>query len=427
MRTRTVLIAAAVAALSVTPLQAQTPERPAPGAGTYVDPVAGLTVDEAVRRALEREPALRGARAGIDAAGGMRLQAGLRPNPTASFMQQKEQGGPGAETRVELRWPLDLFRRDARVSVATHVIEAARFGVADHERRLAAAVRLQYGAAAEAVRRLQVLTELAEATSRQHQLLSARVDEGADRPLDRDILTVELRRIEAERELLAGRVEEAIFELKRLLGMPAGDPLAIRDTLEVLVRKEAATPPERGAAAAPRADILAADARVGVADARVDLAEREGRFDASLFGAYMRMDAAFMPEGPSHQAAAGVMVMLPVRNRNQGAIAEAEAGRASATADAEAVRLAAGAEVAAARAREARARRALAIYGGEALALAARNLDVVRQIYALGRATVFDVIAEQQRYLDIERAYTAALKEAYDARQELRRALGEVL
>ncbi|HEX6323601.1 MAG TPA: TolC family protein [Vicinamibacterales bacterium] len=426
MRMRAVLIAAAVAAMSVSPLRAQTPGRPAPDVRAYLDPAAGVTVEQAVRLAIEREPSLGAARAGIDEARGMRLQAGLRPNPAASFMQQKEQGGPGAETRVELQWPLDLFRRDARVSVATHQVEAARFAVSDRERLLAAAVRLQYGAAAEAIRRLQVLTELAEATSRQHQLLTARVDEGSDRPLDRDIVTVELRRIEAEREMLAGRVEEAVYELKRLLGMPASAPLAIRDSLEELVRKDAALPLE-AEAAAPRADILAADARAGAAGARVDLAKREGRFDASLFGAYMRMDAAFMPEGPSHQAAAGVMVMLPVRNRNQGAIAAAEAGREAAAADAEAVRLAAGAEVAAARAREARARRALAIYGGEALTLAARNLDVVRQIYALGRATVFDVLAEQQRYLEIERAYTAALKEAYDARQELRRALGEVL
>jgi len=426
MTTRTVMIAAAVAAMTGAPLQAQTPERPASDAAAYVDPIAGLTVDDAVRRAIEREPSLGAARAGIDAARGMQLQAGLRPNPTASFMQQKEQGGPGAETRVELQWPLDLFRRDARVSAATRLVDAARFGVSDSERRLAAEVRLQYGTAAERVRQLQVLSALAEATARQHQLLSARVDEGADRPLDRDILTVELRRIEAERELLAGRVEEAIYELKRLLGMRADEPLAMRDTLEALVRKEAASPIER-AAPAPRADILAADARAGAADARVDLAKREGRFDASIFGAYARMDAAFMPEGPSHQAAAGVMVMLPVRNRNQGGIAVAEAERASAAAEADAVRLAAGAEVAAARARETRARRALAIYSGEALALAARNLDVVRQIYALGRATVFEVLAEQQRYLDTERAYTMALKEAYDARQELRRALGEVL
>jgi hypothetical protein len=36
------------------------------------------------------------------------------------------------------------------------------------------------------------------------------------------------------------------------------------------------------------------------------------------------------------------------------------------------------------------------------------------------------VLTEQRRYLDVERAFTAALREAYEARQALRRALGDV-
>ena len=55
-----------------------------------------------------------------------------------------------------------------------------------------------------------------------------------------------------------------------------------------------------------------------------------------------------------------------------------------------------------------------------------QNLDVVSQTYELGRATVFDVLAEQRRYLDFEHAYSNALREAYDARTALRRALGDV-
>ena len=57
--------------------------------------------------------------------------------------------------------------------------------------------------------------------------------------------------------------------------------------------------------------------------------------------------------------------------------------------------------------------------------LARQNLDVVRQTFGLGRGTVFDVLAEQRRYLDFEQAYTAALAEAWDARASLKRALGD--
>jgi outer membrane protein TolC len=43
----------------------------------------------------------------------------------------------------------------------------------------------------------------------------------------------------------------------------------------------------------------------------------------------------------------------------------------------------------------------------------------------LGRATVFDVIAEQRRYLEFEQAYTMTLLEAWEARADLARASGE--
>jgi outer membrane protein TolC len=77
-------------------------------------------------------------------------------------------------------------------------------------------------------------------------------------------------------------------------------------------------------------------------------------------------------------------------------------------------------------ARDERARSAIAVYTGGARDLARQNLNVVSQTYGLGRATVFDVLGEQRRYLDFERAYSNALREAYEARTALRRALGDV-
>jgi hypothetical protein len=40
--------------------------------------------------------------------------------------------------------------------------------------------------------------------------------------------------------------------------------------------------------------------------------------------------------------------------------------------------------------------------------------------------TLFDVVSERRRYLEMERAYTSTLREAYDARQELRTARGGI-
>jgi outer membrane protein TolC len=83
-------------------------------------------------------------------------------------------------------------------------------------------------------------------------------------------------------------------------------------------------------------------------------------------------------------------------------------------------------EIAEARARDALARRATEIYTADTLTLARQNLAVVSRAHELGSLTIFEVLAEQRRYLDLQRAFTNTLRDAYEARQALRRALGEV-
>ncbi|MBI3637777.1 MAG: TolC family protein, partial [Candidatus Rokubacteria bacterium] len=70
------------------------------------------------------------------------------------------------------------------------------------------------------------------------------------------------------------------------------------------------------------------------------------------------------------------------------------------------------------------ASRALAVYERGVRDVARRNLDVIRQSYALGRLGLLDVVAEQRRYIDIEVGYTEALRQVYDAHVEIERAVG---
>jgi outer membrane protein, heavy metal efflux system len=419
--------------------QAQT-QPTASSTPSYVDPVGGLTLNDAIGRALEHEPGLRASRARIDVTRGLREQAALRPNPSLSFAQQQEPRGADNQTRIEVQWPLDLFRKTGRVVVADREMDVAQLAAADRERTLAADVRLAYGQAAAAVRSSTVTHQLLEATRRQLALIASRVEQGATPPLDRDMVRVEVQRLEAERSLQVGAVERRLVELKRLLGMPADASLTLRTGLEDLVRGEVASisNPAQASMVATRPDLQEAEARVRVADAQIDRAQREGRPDMSLFGMYMRMDAGFPQQGFSstgslepirsvfHYVSVGAMVTLPVLNRNQGAVAAAEADRTAAAAQLEAARLSAQSEIAAARSRDEHARLALDAYSADGIALARQNLVAVRQTYDLGRGTLLDVLNEQRRYLDVERAYTDVLREAYDARQALKAALGEV-
>jgi cobalt-zinc-cadmium efflux system outer membrane protein len=405
----------------------------------HVDPVSGLSLEQAIARALETEPSLRATREQINIAQGARLQAGLRPNPSASFEQRAEPGGTDRLTTASVEWPLDLFRRTGRAAVADLEVTDAKLATADRERLLVAEVRTRYGEVLVSIRELELYDQVIAAAQQQHELLRGRVAEGAAPPIDRNVLDVELRRLRAAQLVRLGRVEAAIVRLKPLLGLRPDATLAVRDTLDTIVQRESSiTPPDGSASALPdnRADVRQVALRVEVADAKADRAARDGRFDVSLFASYMRMDSGFPQRGlgPTGEfervrgqfnyIAGGATISLPLFNRNQGDIASAKAERASAAAALDASRLNAESEAAAARVQYERAREAVGLYADEMRTLARQNLTVVGQSYELGRVTVFDVLTEQRRYLDVEMAYVDALRAAYDARTALTLALG---
>jgi cobalt-zinc-cadmium efflux system outer membrane protein len=403
----------------------------------WLDRAGGLGLDEAVELARAREPSLQASRADADVARGQRRQAGVRANPSLTFENRQEPGGTDHLVSVGVEWPLELLRRRGRVVTADREVTVAEAMAADRERVLVADVVLQYGRAVAAIREAQVAADLAATVEAQAASMRARADEGAAPRLESDLLQVEVRRLQAQRDLADGRAERAVIALKPLLGMAAGERLALREPLEALVAAHAPNPLQQVPDASTRADVGVARQRALVAEAQVDQARREGRLDVSLFGTYMRMDAGFpqlgvspggVPErvrGQFDYVSAGAVVMLPLLNRNQGRIAAAQAERIAADARRRAIELAAASDVAAATARAERARRALAAYGGSTRDLARRNVDVVRQTFELGRATVFDVLAEQRRYVEFEQGYTAALLEAWEAYADLRRAAGD--
>ena len=404
-------------------------------AAAQVAPVGeGVSLAEAIAVALAREPATRAAKADVEVARGMKLQAGRRANPMLSVERREEPGGTDTATDIGVEWPLELFRRGSRVSVADAELLVAEHEETDARRQLAGDVAAAYGQAAAAVRELTVLDDVLAAATAHLELVRARATQGATPVLDRDMVDVEVRKIQAERLVQGGRVDRALIRLKRLIGMPPDTPLRVTQSLEELV----VTLDTATVASATRPDILALEARVRAEEQRLVAAHDESRPDVSVFASYMRMDAGypqrgFAPggglervRGQFNYLTAGAIVTIPLWNRQQGNIAAATAAREGAEARLEAARLTAASEVAEARAWNDQARQAMSLYEEGIRPLTRRNLEIVRETYQLGRATVFDVLAEQRRYLEAERAYIEALAEAFASGLSLRRAAGDI-
>jgi cobalt-zinc-cadmium efflux system outer membrane protein len=123
----------------------------------------------------------------------------------------------------------------------------------------------------------------------------------------------------------------------------------------------------------------------------------------------------------------GIDIALPAFNRNQGAIAADTAAIDSARSRIAAADLAVKHDVIQNHVRYQGAQARLAVYASGVREQAARNLEVVRQIYSYGRITLLDVITEQRRYIDIETGYTDVLLDAYAARVALEQAVGAPL
>jgi len=443
MSVRTISIVAAALAIthsvSAGQLTGLPPREAVPS--PFYDTQRGLSLNDAIDMAIAREPALRAARADVDIARGTRAQAELHPNPSMSFEYRGEPSGTDNQTMISLQWPLDLFRRAGRTNVADREVAVTEFSALDRERAIRADVRSRFGDVLDGIRRLTLIDELTDAIRRQRDLLRSRVELGSSPPLERDLVEVELRRLESERLRQIGMIEAALFRLKRSVGLEATAPLAVRDTLDEIVQREAqsiAATTGLPVDSDERPDVREAAARIAVVEAKVDRAEREGRIDVSLFGSYQRMDAGFPQfgigtdgnlervRGVFHYVSAGAMLTIPLFNRNQGEVAAARAEHARATAAHEAARLSAQSELASAGALDRRAHEAAQLYSVETRTLARKNLEVIGQSYTLGRVTVFDVLAEQRRFLEIEFAYSDALRAAFDARTSLLQARGGI-
>jgi cobalt-zinc-cadmium efflux system outer membrane protein len=424
----------------VLPGQAIQQKPPTPTAeAQLIDEVDGLTADNLVRYALDHNGELRAALQMIAQAEGRLHQAGLRPNPIVETNYQKAITSPDNNFTIGAELPLELAgRRSARVAVAERELEMRKAEAADFERKLTAEVRARYADVLAADRNLRLLEDLLRLSQESHRLVRARVELGKSAPLEQNTLLVELNRIRAARAQDLGKVEVALLDLKRTIGMPPEQPLQLNNGFEMELKPPALADAIRDALAS-RPDLAAARAAESLAQAQIEQARVEGKVDASIFANYQRMNFGFSERGFDnqgslvpvtgifHNATFGVRFTLPIKNKNQGAIEAAVAIAEGARQRREFGEIAVRDEVASAYARLGRAGEALALYRDGVVNQATRNLDVIRQTYSLGQRSLIDYIAEQRRYKDIEMGYTELLKEYLDSMTGLQAAIGRGL
>lgn len=401
----------------------------------YYNAQDGVSINELIKLALESNQDLAATRLEIERAKARLNQARLRPNPTLEFEQTSGRfvgnSGDGQFT-VGASLPIEIYgRREARINAAAIAIEASLAEVRNRERLLAANILTNYAEALGALRELEVTERLLELDLQTTRFVQIRVNEGETPPLELNLLRAEVERLRSRRQLVEGRLESALTQLKTLAGISFDKPLRLREQINTAILP--ILPPTREAAIdvalRTRPDIRLTQIEEQVATAGLRLVRAQARPDLTAYTRYSQgrslIDTSIGAFSQSDRSLTfGVAIGIPIFNKNQGAKAEAEIVVRQAQARREFAERVVRGEILAAYQRFEAASRAVATLETAAIPMAAQNVETFRRVYEIGQLKITDLIAEQRRLIDTTRDLTEALTQKYRAQIDLNVALG---
>jgi len=406
-----------------------------------VEPQMSVSVDQVVWFALSRNPDILAARQKLHEAEGLLRQAGLRPNPALDVsVSNGDLLGSSGEREFAFGYSHTLElggKREKRLEVARQNLELARDEIANRERLLSADVKIRCAQVLALVRSLQNTEELFRLTGQSLDLAKARTAAGEGAPLEQGLLQVEVNRMGSDRLLFSAQAEEALLQVKLLAGLPLEMPLQLSDSLD---RRGGALDFQNAveAALSRRPDLAAARTEERLAEAELRQAKSAATPDLVARGGYSHVQASFEQFGFSQPGGiltplrdkdnlitGGISIAIPLSDQNQGNIEAVIARQRAARLRRESLERIVRQEVMSAVARLAASNRALQLFDAGVIGQSQENVRVVRGAYELGELRLLDVINEQRRLIETQRAYTDLLRDAYIAAVELGRATAQ--
>lgn len=448
------------ATLFLSGLFSLTASLPAWGQASAIPP---LTVDDAVRIAVSRNPRLEAAVRDIRSASSGVRSARALTNPTVLFTPGITSiSGTGEEFIAQQ--PLELNgTRQARTAVANAELRGTRAQSVIALRDTVYQTKVAYYGLAQAQRRAAISRELLAVAVEADSVARKQVEEGARAGIDLAQTGIEVSRAEREVTLADGTVAGALATFNTLL---ARDP---QEPVPTLPLPDGAAGPGSGAGVAPGAPVpdsgqgiplvqsgapqtlppgtpavpsdslltRAISAR-GETQSAVALRDRY-RAEAALARAEGRPDIApqvrvgyftrgSQPASEGNGAGIGVALTLPLfdngsrRNRVRQAEEAERAQDARVVAAQNDIRQ----EVAQAQARLRSAEAVLLNYRGGVLERAKRLLGASQLGFREGRVTVVALLEAQRSYVGVQNEYAAALSEVATSTAALERATGTV-
>lgn len=377
----------------------------------------GMTLEELQRMALANNPTLGQAKAGVTAATGRTLQAGLWPNPTVGYVGEEVRGGSYGggqhgvfiQQNVILGSKLDLDRKVRAEEGKQAVAEAE-----EQHLRVENGVRIAFYqslATQQMLETRKTLSALAkDAADTTQQLFNVGQ---ADQP---DLLQAQVEADEADLAVIAAEQDQlrAWRVLTSVVGKPAMELTKLEGNLEDLPQINADEVIETILRDSPAVKI--AQLESSRADLALTRANRETVPDISVRAGYLnnREDVGSIPpKAVGSEGFAEVGLNLHIFNRNQGNISAAKADRERAQFEVQRVSLTLRRLAAPVLQSYSTSRVVVERYKARTLPNAQKAYDLYLHKYHEGAAAYPQVLIAQRTLFQLQTAYINALENAW--------------
>ena len=378
----------------------------------------GLSLPQAIEAAFAENPDLAAARWEIGVAEGERQQAGLVPNPVASW-EAEDTRSETRTTTVMLSQALELGgKRGARIEAASRGQDAARIELERRGNELRAEVVQAFYAAARAQAGLDLARQSRSLAERGLQVAEGRVQAGKTSPVEATRAQVQL----AETELQLRKARTALADSQRQLARVTGTAEHEGQRLS-----GADLAPPSAPAAARLLAVLDQVPAMRLAEAQIqqreaslgsERAQRIPNLTVSLGSQYSR-------EERERINVVGLSVPLPLFDRNQGNVLAASRRADQARDLRNAVELDLRTQTRSALDQWSNAAHEVTSFTGVILPAAQQAVDTATRGFEAGKFGFIDVLDAQRTLIDARSRYLDALAQATEAQVAIERIYGD--
>lgn len=398
-------------------------------APTGAPPSVRITLDEALRLALQHNHALEAARSTILQSQALETTANLRPNPvlswdaqflpifqpdqfTADFIDSQSQFDLGVSYTYEIGG-----KRQHRLRAARDVTAATRSTVADNERTLSFNVGQQFVAAVLAESEVEFTAQDLESFQKSVDISETRYKAGAIS--EGDLLKIKLQLLQFQNDVLSAKLAkiQALSALRQLLGFESvPDDYDVEGKLEY-VPVRASLDDLKALALGTRPDLRAAQQNVTAAQSAAALAEVNRKRDLTTTFTYSHVSA-------TNTAAIFFNIQLPIFDRNQGEIARTRYVITQNQQLASETTQQVFTDVVNAYQNLRTSEQIVELYEGGYVDQAIKSRDISEYAYKRGAVSLLDYLDSERTYRANQLAYRQALASYMTALEQMRQAEG---